>query len=91
MSDKPLYTPVIMNGYFQASAADVSFDLSDITTSRVGIACAGDDFATTRFARVDKLVANEQGLCLQVTYDTGETEVAHISRVSYVDGKHVGK
>lgn len=77
------------------SARD-KFDLSDITSSRVGIACTvpsildeSSTINTTRFARVDKLTADDRGLCLQVTYDDGEIEVVHLSRVTYVDGRHV--
>lgn len=80
----------------QALNAYKRFDLSDITTSRVGISCEtpceaepGGTIHTTRFARVDKLEVDDRGLCLRVTYDDGETEVVHMSRVTYVDGKHV--
>lgn len=72
-----------------------SIDLSEITSGRVGIACElydepeGHVTRITRFARVDKLTADDRGLCLAVTYDDGETEIVHIGRITYVDGKAV--
>lgn len=72
------------------------FDLTEINDSRIGVSCEVPSIlepdatiTIVRFGTVNKLTSNELGLCVDVKYDNGETEIVHLSRITYVDGKFI--